>query len=140
MKRIFTLLSVPVLLASCLLQLACAEPPVPSGPLYDFGWRVTGAADIRPYQVFDDGQRMYLQFADPKRVPAILADTPAGLLLLRWRPDPPYVVVDQMEPALVFRVGMLEARAARRSFGEPPRSAHFGAAAPVAITPAGAVP
>lgn len=59
MKRATTLLSVPVLLASCLLQSACAEPPVVTGPAYDFDWRLTGAAEIEPYQVFDDGQKIY---------------------------------------------------------------------------------
>ncbi|WP_175684581.1 TrbG/VirB9 family P-type conjugative transfer protein [Burkholderia anthina] len=130
MKRATTLLSVPVLFASCLLQAACAEPPVVTGPAYDFDWRVTGAAEIEPYQVFDDGQQIYLQFADPKHVPAVFADTPGGLVLLHWHPDPPYVVVNQMENALVFRASGGEARAVRAEPGGRPRMAHFGAARP----------
>ncbi|WZV81229.1 TrbG/VirB9 family P-type conjugative transfer protein [Burkholderia pseudomallei] len=140
MKSATTLLAVAALLAGCLLQSACAEVPVVTGRVYDFGWRVTGAAEIRPYQVFDDGQKIYLQFADPKRVPAILADTPGGLVLLHWRPDPPYIIVDQMERALVFRAGASEARATRDSPGEPPRSANFGAAVPRSTTQTGAAP
>lgn len=138
MKNFATLLSVTVLLAGCLLQSVCAEPPAATGPAYDFDWSITGAAEIRPYQVFDDGQKIYLQFADPKQVPAILADTPGGLVLLHWRPDPPYIIVDQMERALVFRAGAGEARATRDSPGEPPRSAHFGAAVPRSTTQTGA--
>lgn len=130
MKRATTLLSVPVLFASCLLQLACAEPPVVTGPAYNFDWRLTGATEIEPYQVFDDGQKIYLQFADPKRVPAVFADTPGGLVLLHWHPDPPYIVVNQMENALVFRAAGWQARAVRAGPGGPPRMAHFGAARP----------
>lgn len=123
-------LSVSLLVAGCMLQSACAEPPVAATPLYDFDWHLDGAADVRPYQVFDDGQKIYLQFADPKRVPAIFADTPGGLVLLHWRPDPPYVIVDQMERALVFRVPDREARAIRTAPAEIPRIARFGMAQP----------
>lgn len=128
MKHATTLLSVPVLLANCLLQSAYAEPPVVTGLAYDFDWRLTGAAEIEPYQVFDDGQKIYLQFADPKHVPAVFADTPGGLVLLHWHPDPPYTVVDHMENALVFRAAGWQARAVRAEPGGPPRMAHFGAA------------
>ncbi|PQV44109.1 TrbG/VirB9 family P-type conjugative transfer protein [Paraburkholderia sp. BL21I4N1] len=132
-----TLLSALLLVAGCMLQSACAEPPATTGPVYDFDWHLGGAADVQPYQVFDDGQKLYLQFDDPKHVPVIFADTAGGLVLLRWRPDPPYIVVDRMEPALVFRTGSSEARAVRASPGEPPRSAHFGIAAPARTTRTG---
>ena len=127
--------SASLLVAGCMLQSACAEPPAATSPVYDFDWRLDGAADVRPYQVFDDGEKIYLQFADPKRVPAVFADTPGGLVLLRWRPDPPYVVVDQMEPALKFRTSASEARAVRTTPDEPPRVAHFGAARPAEEIP-----
>ncbi|CAM2187813.1 Conjugal transfer protein [Paraburkholderia sacchari] len=130
MKHATALLSVPVLFAICLLQSACAEPPVVTGPAYDFDWRLTGATEIEPYQVFDDGQKIYLQFADPKHVPAVFADTPGGLELLHWRPNPPYIIVNQMENALVFRAAGGEARAVRTEPSGPPRMAHFGAARP----------
>ncbi|MDR8398461.1 MULTISPECIES: TrbG/VirB9 family P-type conjugative transfer protein [Paraburkholderia] len=135
MKRATTLLSATILVAGCLLRSACAEPPPVAGPVYDFDWRLGGAAEVRPYQVFDDGQRVFLQFDDPKRVPAIFADTPSGLVLLRWRSDPPYVVVDRMEPALVFRSAGREARAVRTVPGGPPRMAQFGAARPSGEAP-----
>lgn len=131
-------LSASLLVVGCVLRSACAEPPAATAPVYDFDWRLDGAADVRPYQVFDDGQKIYLQFAEPKRVPAILADTPGGLVLLHWRPDPPYIIIDQMERALVFRAGAAEARAVRDSSSEPPHSAHFGAAVPRSTTHTGA--
>ncbi|PRY06123.1 TrbG/VirB9 family P-type conjugative transfer protein [Paraburkholderia sp. BL25I1N1] len=129
------LLSAPLLVASCMLQSACAEPPL-TGPVYDFDWHLGGATDIRPYQVFDDGQKIYLQFDDPRHVPAIFADTPGGLALLRWRPDPPYVVVDQMKPALVFRAAGQIARATRAIPDGPPGAAHYGTARPKTETSA----
>lgn len=130
MKHATTLLSATIVIAGCLLQSACAEPPPLARPVYDFDWRMSGATEIRPYQVFDDGQRVFLQFDDPKRVPAIFADTPAGLVLLRWRPEPPYVVVERMDTALVFRAAGREARAVRTAPAGPPQMAHFGAARP----------
>ncbi|WP_288829536.1 TrbG/VirB9 family P-type conjugative transfer protein [uncultured Paraburkholderia sp.] len=130
MKPLTALSSATVLVAGCLLQSACAEPSPLTGPVYDFDWRISGAPEVRPYQAFDDGQRIYLQFDDPKRVPAIFADTPGGLVLLRWRPDPPYVVLDGMDPALVFRAASREARAVRATPAGPPQMARFGAARP----------
>ncbi|REE18620.1 conjugative transfer protein CagX [Paraburkholderia sp. BL23I1N1] len=136
MKQATTLLSATVLLAGCLLQSACAEPPPMTGPVYDFDWHLSGDAEARPYQVFDDGRKIYLQFADPKRVPAVFADTAGGLLLLHWRADPPYIIVDQMENALVFRASEREARALRAAPSRPPQAAHFGAAQPAVLMPA----
>ncbi|MCA8057458.1 MULTISPECIES: TrbG/VirB9 family P-type conjugative transfer protein [Burkholderia cepacia complex] len=130
-------LSAALLVAGCMLQTACAEPPVATAPVYNFDWRLDGATDVRPYQVFDDGQKIYLQFADPKRVPAVFADSPGGLVLLHWRPDAPYIIVDQLERALVFRAGASEARAVRDPSGELPRGAHFGAAVPRSTNHAG---
>jgi hypothetical protein len=126
--------SVAAVLACTVLQSACAAPPATDSTIYDFDWRISGAAEVRPYQVFDDGHKLYLQFDDPKHVPAILADTPSGQVLLDWRPQPPYIIVDRMELALVFRAGPWEARATRATADGPPRSAHFGEAGPAVIT------
>ncbi|MDR5804950.1 TrbG/VirB9 family P-type conjugative transfer protein [Caballeronia sp. LZ001] len=137
MKPFTALCSATVLLTACLLQSACAEPPTAAGLVYHFDWDLGGDTAVRPYQVFDDGQRIYLQFDDPKRVPAILADTPGGPVLLRWRPDPPYVVVDHMEPALLFREENRTAHAVCAMSNGPPASAHFGAALPASATTSG---
>lgn len=126
MKPFTALLSATVLLTACLLQSACAEPPSATSPVYDFDWDLAGDTAVRPYQVFDDGQRIYLQFDDPKRVPAIFADTPGGPVLLRWHLDTPYVIVDQLEPALIFRMANQQASAVRFLPHGPPRTAHFG--------------
>lgn len=129
-----------VLLTGCVLQSACAQSSPTTGPAYDFDWHLSGAAEVRPYQVFDDGQKLYLQFDDLKRVPAIFADTAGGRILLRWRPDPPYIIVDQMERALVFRAGSREALAVRAVPDGPPDAAHFGAVPPEKVIPATSPP
>lgn len=130
MKHFNSSFSVAVLVAGCLVQSACAEPPPATAPVYDFDWRIGGATEVRPYQVFDDGQKIYLQFDDPKHVPALFADTPGGLVLLRWHADPPYVVVDRVDPALVFRSAGVEAHAVRAAPEGPPRMAQFGSTRP----------
>ncbi|REG58564.1 conjugative transfer protein CagX [Paraburkholderia sp. BL6669N2] len=135
MKHSTTALSAALLIFGCVLHTACAESPPTTGPVYDFDWRLSGASEVRPYQVFDDGQKIYLQFDGPEHVPAIFADMPDGLVLVRWRPDPPYVVVDRMDTALVFRSAGGEARAVRTAPVGPPRMAHFGLARPSEQTP-----
>lgn len=78
---------------------------------YSFGWTVTGADDVKPVQVFDDGAKVYVQFSDMKRPPAIFADTPRGRVLLRWEAQPPYAVISSLERTLIFQIGTTEARA-----------------------------
>jgi type IV secretory pathway VirB9-like protein len=140
MKALLTRPSVAAVLTCTVLQSACAAPPVADGTIYDFDWRISGAAEVRPFQVFDDGQKLYLQFDDPKHVPAILADTPGGQVLLDWRPQPPYIIIDRMERALVFRAGSWEASAVRASTDRAPRSARFATAKPAEVTHATTTP
>ncbi|MDR3098494.1 MAG: transglycosylase SLT domain-containing protein [Paraburkholderia sp.] len=91
-----------------------APPPAmaPAAPgTYNFGWSVTGADAAKPVQVFDDGNKIYVQFSDMKRVPAIFADTPRGRVVLRWEAQPPYAVIASPERKLVFQIGQAEATA-----------------------------
>ncbi|WP_321855267.1 lytic transglycosylase domain-containing protein [Paraburkholderia tropica] len=98
---------------------------------YNFGWAVSGADGAKPVQVFDDGAKIYVQFSDMKRVPAIFADTPRGRVVLRWEAQPPYAVIVSSEQRLIFQIGGAEATAQRT--GTPPplptQSAANGAAA-----------
>lgn len=89
-----------------------AAPPVTASAApgaYNFGWNVTGVDAAKPVQVFDDGTRIYVQFSDMKRVPAIFADTPRGRVVLRWEAQPPYAVIASPERKLVFQIGSAEA-------------------------------
>ncbi|WP_310633475.1 transglycosylase SLT domain-containing protein [Paraburkholderia sp.] len=80
---------------------------------YNFGWAVSGADAAKPVQVFDDGAKIYVQFSDMKRAPAIFADTPRGRVVLRWEAQPPYAVIVSSEQRLIFQIGGAEARAQR---------------------------
>jgi hypothetical protein len=84
---------------------------------YNFGWTVSGADEVKPAQVFDDGAKVYVQFSDMKHVPAIFAETPNGRVLLRWEQQPPYAVIARPEQTLIFQMGASEARAQRVAAG-----------------------
>ena len=68
-------------------------------------------------QVFDDGAKIYVQFGDLKRVPAIFADTPRGRVVLRWEAQPPYAIVSSPERRLIFQIGSAEAVAQKAAAG-----------------------
>ncbi|WP_240160884.1 transglycosylase SLT domain-containing protein [Burkholderia sp. Ax-1719] len=104
---------------------------------YSFGWTVTGADDVKPVQVFDDGAKVYVQFSDMKRPPAIFADTPRGRVLLRWEAQPPYAVISSLERTLIFQIGTTEARAQKTANGDAGRAAPAGAQ--TAAAPGGSV-
>ncbi|MBB3259219.1 hypothetical protein F4827_004093 [Paraburkholderia bannensis] len=107
---------------------------------YSFGWTVTGADDVKPVQVFDDGAKVYVQFSDMKRPPAIFADTPRGRVLLRWEAQPPYAVISSLERTLIFQIGTTEARAQKTGNGDAGRAVPAGAQSAAApgnsVTPA----
>ncbi|KVN29158.1 lytic transglycosylase [Burkholderia pyrrocinia] len=100
---------------------AAQAAPAPAGPAgaYNFGWTVSGADAAKPIQVFDDGAKVYVQFSDMKRVPAIFADTPGGRVLVPWEPQFPYAVIARPAQALIFQLGAYEARAQRGAAGSP---------------------
>ncbi|WP_321943713.1 TrbG/VirB9 family P-type conjugative transfer protein [Paraburkholderia tropica] len=122
---------------------ACAAQPVwdGNGTLYNFGWTMSGNAGIAPVQVFDDGTHVYLQFADGRPLPVILADAPGGEILLTPRQQFPYIVIDHFETQLEFRMGSQRAWARRaRPSGSAPQGVATGRAQPVVITGAAPMP
>lgn len=134
MKPLRTIITAGAMLACVALQTACASPP-PAAVSYNFDWTTSGADQARPFQVFDDGSKVYVQFDDMKRVPAIFADTPAGRVLLQWQMKFPYAVIDHPERALIFQVGPYEARALRSTpMTSTPSSVRTGQAAPAAVS------
>ncbi|MCX8566927.1 MAG: Conjugal transfer protein [Glomeribacter sp. 1016415] len=82
---------------------------------YHFDWQISGAPEVAPIQVFDNGQQLYLQFRAGVSTPAILADQPDGQILLHWRVEPPYIVVNQFASRLYFRLGQQRAQAWRKN-------------------------
>ncbi|MGN3708687.1 TcpQ domain-containing protein [Achromobacter xylosoxidans] len=119
---------------------ATAQPelaaPIPA--VYEFNWKQSGDSGISPVQIFDNGQRVYLQFAPGTEIPAIFADAPGGRILLAWEAQSPYIVVPHMESRLAFRLGKREALAWRA--GIPPEGSYTGMATPVRLTGSAATP
>lgn len=101
---------------------------------YHFNWRMIGAASVLPYQVFDDGQRTYIQFASDVRVPAIFTEGPAGMRAVSWRLASPYLIVDETPSVLVFRLGNTIGKAIRSGVSAGPQGIATGAALPVRVT------
>ncbi|MRT01634.1 lytic transglycosylase [Ralstonia pickettii] len=122
-----------LLLAAVLPASAFAAPTA-----YNFGWTTAGAEMVKPFQVFDDGQYIYVQFDDPAHVPAILTETPNGTALLSWRRSYPYIVISYPANVLIFRTGNQEARATRWYVDGVPQVVLRGTAAPVKTTGAAA--
>ncbi len=119
---------------------AKAQPefPAPSPAFYEFNWKQSGDSGISPVQVFDNGRRVYLQFAPGTEVPAIFADAPGGRILLAWEAQSPYIVIPHMEARLAFRLGRREALAWRA--GLPPEGSYTGMATPARLTGSAASP
>ncbi|MCW3677836.1 TrbG/VirB9 family P-type conjugative transfer protein [Burkholderia cenocepacia] len=101
---------------------------------YNFDWRMIGAAGVLPYQVFDDGQRIYLQFPTDGRIPAIFSESAAGTRLIVPRIAMPYLVVDGTANVLVFRLGRFVGKAVRVRRGVPPAGVMTGLASPRRVT------
>ncbi|WP_233272975.1 lytic transglycosylase domain-containing protein [Paraburkholderia acidisoli] len=111
---------------------------------FHFDWTIEGVAAARPVQVFDDGSKIYVQFGDLKKVPAIFSETPRGRVILQWEAQPPYAVISAPADTLVFQLGDAEAKA-RRTAHEAPlpaggvttQAAKAPTGATVAASPAG---
>ncbi|TAL78048.1 MAG: hypothetical protein EPN76_06295 [Burkholderiaceae bacterium] len=87
---------------------------------FSFAWRLSGDPEIAPLQVFDNGVRMWLQFAAEQAVPAIFARTPEGDRVVDYQREGPYIVVGRVWPHLLLRGGSLESRIDRvGDVGEP---------------------
>lgn len=100
-----------------------AKPAVSSASAapgtFNFDWAIAGDADVKPVQVFDDGSKIYVQFGDLKKVPAIFSESSRGRVLLQWDAQPPYAVISAPADSLVFQLGGAEAKAQRTAHEAP---------------------
>ncbi|BBO59925.1 TcpQ domain-containing protein [Mycoavidus sp. B2-EB] len=92
-----------------------SKPQTQTPTTYHFDWHISGAPEVAPLQVFDNGQKLYLQFRKGFPTPVILADKPDGQILLHWRVESPYIVLNQLESRLHFRLGRQHAQAWRKN-------------------------
>lgn len=120
--------------AFLLLALAgCAAPSLGAGPVwpwvgpvtaspasyahFDFEWRLAGDPQIMPLQVFDDGERMWLQFPEGGAWPAVFHVSDHGWRPLAFQRQGPYMVVDGVYSQLALRGGHLHGTVKRAPAG-----------------------
>lgn len=109
-------------------------PAVPSGAgsaayaRFDFDWQLSGDPEIMPVQVFDDGERMWLQFMPEGAWPAVFAVGAGGWRPLTYRREGPYMVLEGVHGQLELRGGHL--RGAIRRAHHDPGPAEGGAGSP----------
>lgn len=87
---------------------------------YDFNWRLSGDARVAPLQVFSGAGKTWMQFPSGRALPALFAETRDGIQPLPFVRQEPYVVIEGIWPALVFRGGHHMARAERTPSGPAP--------------------
>lgn len=67
---------------------------------FSFEYQISGDRSIAPYQVFDDGVSMFLQFRDPAKVPAIFVRDARGARIATPEPQGAYVRIAGLAPRL----------------------------------------
>lgn len=134
--------------AFLLLALAgCAAPSLGAGPAwpwlqpatasappyahFNFEWRLAGDPQIMPLQVFDDGERMWLQFPEGGAWPAVFQVSDHGWRPLAFQRQGPYMVVDGVYSQLALRGGHLHGTV-KRAPAAPPADGPVPAASPAA--------
>lgn len=80
---------------------------------FSFEWELSGSREVAPLQIFDDGQRTWLQFASQQPVPAIFELAAGGARPLFYTREGPYIVLPGVWPQLMFRGGALQSLAKR---------------------------
>src|SRR3546814_14376775 len=74
---------------------------------YSFDWQLSGDPQVAPLQVFDNGQKTWLQFAGDQATPAVFRREFSGDVLLDTARDGGYLVIKGVWPNLVLRGGYL---------------------------------
>ncbi len=87
-----------------------AAPPSTSAVGYNRSYKLSGAAALRPAQVFDDGRSTYFYWPDTATVPAIFAVAGGKDELVNHATRGGYVVVDRIARAFTLRAGKDKAR------------------------------
>lgn len=80
-------------------------------PGLDFAYELSGDARVTPSQIFDDGERTYLQFSATQDVPAVFVASPAGMRIVPLSPEAPYMVAKEVNREYIFVLGASKAKA-----------------------------
>ena len=78
---------------------------------FDFNWRLSGAREVAPLQIFSANNQLWLQFAVEQNIPAIFAVKNGQQIPLTYKRSEPYVLIQGDWHELVFRGAALEAKA-----------------------------
>jgi type IV secretion system protein VirB9 len=88
--------------------------PAPVDMVGSGTYRLSGAKQLRPSQISDDGQKTYLVFRDDVAMPAIFAvDQNGNERLVDGAVRDDIYVVDSVSDRLIFRIGKQAAKAVR---------------------------
>jgi type IV secretion system protein VirB9 len=85
---------------------AAPSPPGKKPTDYNFNYALTGAHEIAPVRVFDDGEFTYMQFRALTDLPAIfLVDKDKQQSVVNYRVEGPYVVIERLGNQFSLRHG-----------------------------------
>jgi len=142
MSRFLVLAAASALLAGCAqtspwawLEAQGRRPAEAAPRHFGFDWRIGGEAGLAPLQVFDDGERTWLQYPADQPAPAVFERTPRGDRLLSPARRGDYLVIDGVPAHLVMRGGHLLAEAIREEGEAGAAAAASAASGPVAVSP-----
>lgn len=82
-----------------------------SAEQFDFNWRLSGAREVAPLQIFSANDQLWLQFAVEKNIPAIFAIENGRQVPLSYKRSDPYIVIKGNWQQLIFRGAALQAKA-----------------------------
>ena len=96
---------------------------------FNFDYDITGDKSVRPVQVFDNGQSIYIQLsARTQAPPAVMEKVGEQVRPVSFRYEYPYLVVDNARGEIVLALDGRSALVSRRSLGSV-----TGAATPVLV-------
>lgn len=116
-KKQFLVIALLLLLSGCettqswTQRLSFLVPQPESAIRFDFNWRLSGAREVAPLQVFSSDKQLWLQFASGQNIPAIFALEQQRHTPLSYTYSDPYVIVKGTWRHLVFRGAALKAEA-----------------------------
>lgn len=82
-----------------------------SAEQFDFNWRLSGAREVAPLQIFSANNQLWLQFGVDQNIPAIFAVEKGRQIPLSYKRSDPYILIKGNWHQLVFRGAALEAKA-----------------------------
>lgn len=94
------------------------ETPPPPPPVQNFGYLASGAPDLAPARIWDDGRMTYFEFGPDQPIPAVFAGKPGKEeTLVNSTMRGRIMVVQQLAPLFTLRIGKRVATVAHSSGG-----------------------